>query len=142
MRESPVGTDDNSPTFQRWVLRHRPSPKPRRGEREQARRRCSFVPTGTGLVSRPCSPALKGWAILFRPAGWAGRAEGNFFLIFDLCTTYRHHGTSLTRVRSPAQVAAATYWRERTRLRQGPFFMEAAVAKEADGAVRLGAEGQ
>ncbi len=68
-QDSPAGTGDDSPPFQRWVRMPEP-PKPHRGERKPPRPLAhSLVPDGTALVCGPGSPAINRWAMDFRPAG-------------------------------------------------------------------------
>jgi hypothetical protein len=69
----PPGTTENSPAIHRWVTKpHTPTSPVRDGRTAECRPRlpnASAVPDGT-RAARPCvPPALKRWAILFRPAG-------------------------------------------------------------------------
>ncbi len=72
--------------------------------------RSPFVPGEARFVSRPGSPGMHPWAMvwvpqreispwgsLFRPPGWAGAATKNFSNILDFCTTYGRRETSSYR---------------------------------------------
>ena len=70
---SPAGTTENCPTLQCWVY-GRETGKSRQG-RQRHRRDVSVVPAGTRCAT-DADPALKCWAIVFRPLGWGWEPEG------------------------------------------------------------------
>ena len=75
-QNSPAGTIDNSPPFQRWVLRPEIASSPV-GAKESRRPAPGVLSslTGLALLSCSCSPAMNRWAIGCRPSGWGGRAD-------------------------------------------------------------------